>query len=74
MHARNRKTNANICVYIVSPSRMPPAESVRMLTIGWITRWCSVDPLLPKLLREREKERLTKSTVVLTRSWCSSMR
>jgi hypothetical protein len=74
MHARDRKSNANICIYSVSPSRMPPAESVRMSTTGWIMRWWSIGPLLPKLLREREEERLTKSTVVLAHSWCSSMR
>jgi hypothetical protein len=63
MHARDRKSNANVCVYIVSPSQMRPGESVCMSTSGWITRLWSVGPLLPKLLREREEERLTKSTL-----------
>jgi hypothetical protein len=47
---------------------MPPAESVRLTMTGWITRWWSFDPLLPRFLQEREEEILTKSTVVLVRS------
>jgi hypothetical protein len=45
----------NVRIFIVSPSRAPPAESVRRPRNGWITRQWSVGPLLPRFLQGEKK-------------------
>jgi hypothetical protein len=50
----------NVRIFIVSPSRRLPAESVCRPRNGWITRRWSFGPLLPRFLRGERRREINK--------------